>query len=102
MANGLKKNVGKISAKKGISKLTNSPAYIEAKRKMLGMTKRPTTAGQARFGDVDVNDSAGPLSEAEAEMARQTAAMSVGRQPNRRRGALSDREAQIAKRTAGY
>ena len=42
-------------------------------KKMLGMTQRPTAAGQARFGDVDVSGIAGPLSERELEAAKRAA-----------------------------
>ena len=38
-------------------------------KKLLGMRQRPTTAGQARFGDVDVEGFHGGLSDKEAEMA---------------------------------
>ena len=34
-------------------------------RRMLGMTQRPTTAGQARFGDVDVTGAQTTVSEQE-------------------------------------
>jgi hypothetical protein len=46
-------------------------------KKLLGMTKRPTAAGQAKFGDVDVSGSGF-------------------------KGAISDRELEEAKRAAGY
>ena len=46
-------------------------------KKILGMTKRPTTAGQAKFGDVGVSGSGF-------------------------KGAISDRELEEAKRAAGY
>ena len=71
-------------------------------QKALGMTQRPTTAGQEVFGDVDVEGPIGPLSEAEAAFARENAGMRVGRQPNRPRGALSQKELEMAKRAAGY
>jgi ABC-type ATPase involved in cell division len=42
-------------------------------KKLLGMMKRPTTAGQAKFGDVDVNGSDDALSQEELEMAKRAA-----------------------------
>ncbi len=46
-------------------------------KKLLGMTKRPTTAGQAKFGDVGVSGSGF-------------------------KGAIRERELEEAKRAAGY
>ena len=54
-------------------------------KKLLGMTKRPTTAGQAKFGDVGVSGSG---------------FNSRGGPPGQ--GAISDRELEEAKRAAGY
>jgi len=44
-------------------------------KKLLGMTKRPTTAGQAKFGDVGVEGGGfrGAVSEKELEMAKRAA-----------------------------
>jgi hypothetical protein len=49
-------------------------------QKALGMTQRPTTAGQEVFGGVDVSGGGfrGALSEAEAEQARRNAATTAG------------------------
>ena len=98
MANGLKGFKGAISDKEleVARRLAagGGPRKNGRLKKLLGMTQRPTAAGQARFGDVDVGGggSIGSLSDAEAAMV-----MSLGRQPNRPRGALSAREAQMAK-----
>jgi hypothetical protein len=35
----------------------NKPALKKRMKEILGMMKRPTTAGQAKFGDVDVTGS---------------------------------------------
>jgi len=51
-------------------------------QKALGMTQRPTTAGQEVFGDVDVSGG--------------------GFKEGRFKGAVSDRELEMAKRAAGY
>jgi hypothetical protein len=85
MANGPKGFRGAISdkeleiAKRQVAK--GGPRNGRLK-KLLGMTKRPTAAGQAKFGDVDV--SGGGLKE------------------GRFKGAVSDRELEAAKRAAGY
>ena len=96
MANGLKGFKGAISDKEleVARRLAagGGPRKNGRLKKLLGMTQRPTAAGQARFGDVDVEGPIGSLSDAEAAMV-----MSLGRQPNRPRGALSAREAQMAK-----
>jgi hypothetical protein len=86
MANGLKGLKGAISEKElEIAKrlAPKGGARNGRLKKLLGMTKRPTVAGQERFGDVDVSgrDLKGALSL---------------------KGAISEKELEIAKRAAGY
>jgi len=74
-------------------------------KKSLGMRKRPTTAGQARFGDVDVEGFHGGLSDKEAEMALHAAQLTpqvteseaISRE-NRSPGPLGREELEMALR----
>ena len=78
MANGLKDFKGAISdreleaAKRQAAK--GGPKNGRLK-KLLGMTKRPTTAGQEKFGDVGISgrDFKGAISERELEEAKRAA-----------------------------
>jgi hypothetical protein len=78
-------------------------------KRMLGMTQRPTTAGQEIFGDVDASGLRGALSDREVEVARRAAGPTTAGQVqfgdvdvNGSAGALSDRELEMARRAAGY
>ena len=74
-------------------------------KKMLGMRQRPTTAGQAQFGDVDVRGFRGGLSDKEAEAALHAAQLApqvteseaISRE-NRFPGSVSRKELEMALR----
>ena len=93
MANGLKGFKGAISDKElerakraaskkrlaseevMVSKLSPKTPKNGRLKKLLGMTKRPTTAGQEKFGDVGISgrDFKGAISERELEEAKRAA-----------------------------
>ena len=76
MANGLKGFKGTISDKElemaRRQAAGGGPRKNDRLKKLLGMTKRPTAAGQEKFGDVDVGGGGfrGTISDREAQMAK--------------------------------